>query len=270
MHVIADIVGIAEDDREHIFTCTDAMLRGFVPGTDVTADDRNAASAELFRYAHELTELRRREPADDVWTQIASAQIEDEDGQVTGVEGVELETFFMILTIAGSETTRNALTQGLLALLDHPEQLDDLRANPEVLPSATDEIIRWASPVLFFARSATCRTELGGETIEEGDRVVLWYPSGNRDERVFDEPFRFDVRRDPNPHVSFGGGGPHYCLGANLARKEIEVMMGMLVDRVDVERTGDPVWLNAGPAHNVGVSIDSLPVRLAARPGRSA
>jgi cytochrome P450 len=107
--------------------------------------------------------------------------------------------------------------------------------------------------------------ELGGVTIGAGDRVVLWYPSGNRDERVFDEPFRFDVRRDPNPHVSFGGGGPHYCLGANLARKEIEVMIGMLVEGYDVDRTGDPAWLSAGPVHNVGVSIDSLPVRLAAR-----
>ena len=133
------------------------------------------------------------------------------------------------------------------------------------MPTAADEIIRWASPVLFFARSATRRTELGGETIEAGDRVVLWYPSGNRDERAFDEPFRFDVRRDPNPHVSFGGGGPHYCLGANLARKEVEVMIGMLVERFDVEATGDPVWLNAGAAHNVGVSIDSLGIRLTKR-----
>jgi cytochrome P450 len=265
MHVIADIVGIPEDDREHIFTCTDASLRGFVPDSGVSETERNQASLELFRYAEELTARRRREPADDVWTIIATAEIEDDDGNVTTVEGVELETFFMILTIAGSETTRNALTQGLMALLDHPDQLADLRAHPDLLPTATDEIIRWASPVLFFARSATRQVELGGETIEAGDRVVLWYPSGNRDERVFDDPFRFDVRRSPNPHVSFGGGGPHYCLGANLARKEVEVMTGMLVDRFDIERTGEPVWLNAGAAHNVGVSIDSLPVRLTPR-----
>jgi cytochrome P450 len=265
MHVIADIVGIPEDDREHIFTCTDASLRGFVPDSGVSETERNQASLELFRYAEELTARRRREPADDVWTIIATAEIEDDDGNVTTVEGVELETFFMILTIAGSETTRNALTQGLMALLDHPDQLADLRAHPELLPTATDEIIRWASPVLFFARSATRQVVLGGETIEAGDRVVLWYPSGNRDERVFDDPFRFDVRRSPNPHVSFGGGGPHYCLGANLARKEVEVMTGMLVDRFDIERTGDPILLNAGAAHNVGVSIDSLPVRLTPR-----
>jgi cytochrome P450 len=265
MHVIADIVGIPEADRDHIFSCTDASLRGFVPGSGVSSADRNAASMELFRYAQELTELRRREPADDVWTLIARAELGDADGNVTRVEGVELETFFMILAIAGSETTRNALTQGLLALLEHPDQLDVLRAHPESMPTAADEIIRWASPVLFFARSATRRTELGEATIEAGDRVVLWYPSGNRDERAFDEPFRFDVRRDPNPHVSFGGGGPHYCLGANLARKEVEVMIGMLVERFDVEATGDPVWLNAGAAHNVGVSIDSLAVRLTER-----
>jgi len=265
MHVIADIVGIPEEDRPQIFTCTDAVLRGFVPESGLTDADRFEAAAELFRYAHELTDLRRREPADDVWTLIAHARIEDEDGNVTTVEGIELETFFMILSIAGSETTRNALSQGLLALLDHPDQLDDLRAHPEALPSATEEIIRWASPALFFARTATRTTELGGVTIEEGDRVVLWYPSGNRDERVFEDPFRFDVRRDPNPHVSFGGGGPHHCLGANLARKEIEVMVGQLIERFDVECIGPPVWLNAGPAHNVGVSVDALPVRLTER-----
>jgi cytochrome P450 len=265
MHVIADIVGIPDEDRAHIFTCTDKSLRGFVPGAGISPAERHAASLELFSYAQQLTALRRSEPSDDVWTLIANAEIEDEAGNVTSVEGVELETFFMILTIAGSETTRNALTQGLLALLDHPDRLDDLRAHPELVPSAADEIIRWASPVLFFARSATRDVELGGVTIGAGDRVVLWYPSGNRDERVFDEPFRFDVRRDPNPHVSFGGGGPHYCLGANLARKEIEVMIGMLVEGYDVDRTGDPAWLSAGPVHNVGVSIDSLPVRLAAR-----
>jgi cytochrome P450 len=266
MHVIADIVGIPEEDRGHIFTCTDTSLRGFAPDSGISVAERHGASLELFRYAQELTELRRREPADDVWTLIAGAEIEDDDGNVTSVEGVELETFFMILTIAGSETTRNALTQGVMALLDHPDQLEALRAHPELIQRTADEIIRWASPVLFFARSATRRTELGGATIEAGDRVVLWYPSGNRDERVFDDPFHFDIRRDPNPHVSFGGGGPHYCLGANLARKEVEVMIGMLAAGYDVERTGDPVWLNAGPVHNVGVSIDSLPVRLTARP----
>ncbi len=265
MHVIADIVGIPESDRAHIFTCTDATLRGFVPGGGISEAESNEAMLELFRYAQELTELRRRKPADDVWTIIAHAEIEDDDGNTTSVEGVELETFFMILSIAGSETTRNALTQGLMALLDHPDQLADVRAHPEVLPTATDEIIRWASPVLFFARSATRDVELGGARIEAGDRVVLWYPSGNRDERAFDDPFRFDVRRSPNPHVSFGGGGPHYCLGANLAKKEVEVMTGMLVERFDIERTGPPVWLNAGAAHNVGVSIDSLPVRLTER-----
>jgi cytochrome P450 len=190
MHVIADIVGIPEEDRAHIFTCTDATLRGFVPGSGISETERHGATLEHFRYAQELTAARRREPADDVWTIIAHAEVEDDEGNVTSVEGVELETFFMILAIAGSETTRNALTQGLMALLDHPQQLDDLRAHPELLPSATDEIIRWASPVLFFARTATCDVELGGAPIAAGDRVVLWYPSGNRDERAFRDPAR--------------------------------------------------------------------------------
>ena len=117
----------------------------------------------------------------------------------------------------------------------------------------------------FFGRTATHDVELGGEVISAGDRVVVWYPSGNRDQRAFDQPFRFDIQRDPNPHVTFGGGGVHYCLGANLARKEIEVMLGALSERFDVEITGEPRWLGVGTASNVGVGLDELPVRLIPR-----
>jgi cytochrome P450 len=117
--------------------------------------------------------------------------------------------------------------------------------------------------VLYFGRTVTHDVELGGETIPAGDRVVLWYPSGNRDERTFDDPFRFDIHRTPNPHVSFGGGGPHYCLGANLAKKEVSVLVRMLLDRFrDIEITGEAVWMGSGASSNVGVSVDRLPVRL--------
>ena len=265
MHVIADIVGIPEADRPWIFERTDLMLRAIDPNSSVSFDSQRTVQIELFEYARQLTEEKRTRPTDDVWTLIAQAEIPAEDGTITRLEGMELEMFFVILTIAGSETTRNALAQGVLALLDHPGQLEELRAAPEILPLATEEIIRWSSPVLYFGRTATCDTELGGQHITAGDRVVLWYPSANRDERAFDEPFRFDIHRDPNPHVSFGGGGPHFCLGANLARKEVQVLTGMLFERFDVQPTGDPVWIGAGPVHNVGVSIDHLPVELTAR-----
>ena len=254
MHVIADIVGIPEEDRSWVFERTDVMLRALDPHNDLTREDQTAVQIDLFRYAQELGARKRAEPADDVWTILAS-----------NIDGFELEMFFIILSIAGSETTRNALSQGLMALLDHPEQLEQLRGDPSLMPKATEEIIRWASPVLFFGRSATKDVDLGGAPIKAGDRVVLWYPSGNRDERAFDRPFEFDIHRDPNPHVSFGGGGPHYCLGASLAKKEVAVLTDAVLRRFDVELAGDPVWAGAGPVHNVGVSIDSLPVRLTPR-----
>jgi cytochrome P450 len=265
MHVIADIVGIPEDDRPWVFERTDLVLRALDPHNDLTPEDQLGAQVDLFRYASELTERKRREPADDVWTLIAQAEVPGDDGAPTRLEGLELEMFFVILAIAGSETTRNALSQGLMALLDHPDQLADLRADPGLLPTATEEIIRWSSPVLFFGRTATRDVELGGAAIARGDRVILWYPSANRDSLVFDDPFGFDIRRDPNPHVSFGGGGPHFCLGANLARKEVQVLTGAVLDRFDVRLAGAPHWVGAGPVHNVGVSIDHLPIELRPR-----
>ena len=265
MHVIADIVGIREDDRPWVFERTDLMLKALHPTSGMSFAEQRQVMAELFEYALKLTEEKRQQPTDDIWTLIAQAEIPAEDGTITRLEGLELEMFFVILTIAGSETTRNALTQGLLALVENPDQLERLRREPSLMRSATEEIIRWASPVLFFGRTATRDTELGGVKIAAGDRVVLWYPSGNRDERAFDEPFRFDIERDPNPHVSFGGGGPHFCLGANLARKEIEVLTAMVIDRFDVTVTGVPAWSGAGPVHNVGMSIDELPVELTPR-----
>jgi cytochrome P450 len=265
MHVIADIVGIPEADRPWVFERTDLMLRALDPNNDHTFDEHRAVQVELFGYAHELTNRKRAEPADDVWTLIAQAELPGDDGEVHRLEGIELEMFFVILSIAGSETTRNALSQGLMALVDHPDQIADLRSDPDAIGSATEEIIRWASPVLYFGRTATKDVELGGQQITAGERVVLWYPSGNRDERAFEDPYRFDIRRSPNHHVSFGGGGPHFCLGANLARKEVSVLTAAVLERFDLELTGEPDWVGAGPVHNVGVSIDHLPVRLTPR-----
>jgi cytochrome P450 len=239
------------------------MLRALDPTSDVDPSERQRAERDLFGYAQQLGAQKRENPADDIWTILTTAEIAHDDGEPTSLSELELDMFFIILTLAGSETTRNAISQGLMALVAHPDQMQALRDDPSAMPTATDEMIRWASPVLYFGRTVTREVELGGETIPEGDRVVLWYPSGNRDDSAFDDPFRFDIRRTPNPHVSFGGGGPHYCLGANLAKKEVGVLMRLLLDRFTrIEITGEPVWMGSGASSNVGVSVDRLPVRL--------
>jgi cytochrome P450 len=266
MHVIADIVGIPDADRTWVFRNAEVLLKSQDPGYGFTAEQHEEAQRELFLYASALGRAKREQPDDDVWTILATAEIEHDD-ETSRLSEFELDLFFLILTLAGSETTRNAISQGLVALLDHPDQMDALRnrdrEDPSLLATATEEMIRWASPVLFFGRTATRDVELGGAEIAAGDRVVMWYPSGNRDERAFADPFTFDVARTPNPHVSFGGGGPHYCLGASLAKKEVHVMMGALLDRYDeIELTAPGRWSGSGPIHNVGVSLDALPVRL--------
>jgi cytochrome P450 len=254
MHVIADIIGIPEDDRPEVFQLTDALLRSMDPLQDISVEERLAAELGIYEYARVLNAAKRADPVDDVWSILATGELDD----------FELDLFFLILTIAGSETTRNALAQGLMVLLDNPDQLDDLRRDETLFPAATEEVLRWSSPVISFGRSVTRDTELGGQQLRAGDRVGLFYPSANRDENVFADPYRFDIRRAPNPHVAFGGGGPHYCLGASLARTEIQVMLGELLRRFEtIEITGEPVWISSGPAINVGVAVQSLPVRLA-------
>jgi cytochrome P450 len=270
MHVIADIVGIPEDERPYVFDLTDRMLKGLDRASAVTPEESAQARLDLFTYAEKLSARKKREPADDVWTELTTASFTGEDGSRTTLTKLELDFFFIILTIAGSETTRNAIAQGLLALLEHPDQQAELRADPGLLQTAVEEIIRWSSPVLYFGRTAEVDAEIGGAQIRAGDRVTLWYPAGNRDERAFADPYRFDIRRSPNPHVSFGGGGAHYCLGANLAKREVNVMIRALVTRfTNIELSGPPVWGGAGAAVNVGVSLNELPVRLqpAARQG---
>jgi len=265
MHIIADIIGIPDADRAWVFERTDTMLRALDPASGLSAADRRGAEIDLFRYAQELGRAKREHPADDVWTTIIHAAIDDGAGASVSLSELDVDMFFVILAIAGSETTRNAISQGVLALSERPDQLALLRDDPSLMASATEELLRWSSPVLFFGRTATRDVEIGGVQVAAGDRVVLWYPSGNRDEAAFADPFRFDVRRDPNPHVSFGGGGPHFCLGASLARKEVQVMTAALLGRFDIEIAGPPAWSGSGPVHNVGVSLEHLAVRLVRR-----
>jgi cytochrome P450 len=254
MHIVGDIIGIPEADRDEVFGIIDILLRVNDPKEGITREQAKAAEADLFHHAAALSAAKRAEPTDDVWSILAN-------GDLTIME---LDLFFLTLTFAGSETTRNAITDGLIALLDHPDQLDDLRRDPTLLPRAADEILRWSSPVLAFGRTLMRDTELAGVQMRAGDRLVMFYPSANRDERVFADPFLFDIRRSPNPHVAFGGGGPHYCLGAHLAKMEVQVMIGRLLQRFgDIEIVGEPSRISVGPVNNVGVNVQSLPVRLA-------
>ena len=253
MNMIADIVGIPVDDRPHVFALANAFLQG---GLD--------AQVQMFEYAQELGRTKRAHPQDDVWTILSTVEVETDDGGRTALGEAELDLFFMVLTVAGSETTRNAISAGLSTLLAHPEQLEALRTDPGVMSTAVEEILRWSSPVGYFARRATRATEIRGVPIAAGDRVTLWYPSANRDEDVFDDPFRFDIRRNPNPLVAFGGGGPHYCLGANLAKREITILFEELLARArDIEALGPPSYNAFGIDNPILVAMDELPVRVA-------
>ncbi len=264
MHVIADIVGIPLEDREWLFTLTTNFLQAGDADHPLTLDEQWQLQIQMFEYAQSLGQAKRSDPKDDVWTILSTVEIEDDEGNRTALKEIELDLFFLLLTVAGSETTRNALSLGLLTLLDNPDQLESLRREPEAIPVAVEEILRWASPVSYFARRTTRATEIRGVPIAEGDRVTMWYPSANRDEDVFAEPFRFDIRRSPNPHVAFGGSGAHFCLGANLARREMIILLEELVARTrEVEVLGPPSYSWLGIYNPILLSMRELPVRLA-------
>jgi cytochrome P450 len=264
MHMISDIVGIPVEDREWLFTLTTDFLQASDTEHSLTPKEQMALQVQMFEYAQQLGRQKRSDPQDDVWTILSTVEIEDDDGNHTSLSQVELDMFFLTLVVAGSETTRNALSYGLLALVDHPDQLQSLRQQPDLLPVAIEEILRWASPVTCFARRTTRDTEVRGVPIAEGERVTLWYPSANRDEDVFDAPFAFDIRRTPNPHAAFGGGGAHFCLGANLARREMLILLEELLSRTrQIEILGPPTYCSLGIDNPILLAMQELPVRLA-------
>jgi cholest-4-en-3-one 26-monooxygenase len=263
LHVIADIMGIPENERPDVFKGTNTILRAFDPEGGVGLEQRLDTERQLFAYASSFNDAKRRAPVDDIWSVLVQAEVVDDDGTPTRLSNHELDLFFFLLAAAGSETTRNAISLGMLALFEHPEQLVRLRADPSLMDLAVNEILRWSSPVSYFRRTATRDVEVRGQQIRSGDLVTFWHPSANRDEDVFDEPFTFDVGRTPNDQVAFGGGGPHHCLGATLARREIRIMFESLLDRFgSLEVTGDPVWAVPGPLVTVVCSLDRLPMRL--------
>ncbi|HBX78764.1 MAG TPA: cytochrome P450 [Acidimicrobiaceae bacterium] len=229
LQAIAEIMGVPQEERHLLFDWSNRMVGADDPEYNkdpANTLDATMAAAELYMFASELGTRRREDPRDDVVTKLINAEI---DGDKLTSE--EFELFILLLAVAGNETTRNATAHGMHALMTHPDQMQRLRDNPDLMPSAVEEILRWSSPVLYFRRQATADFELRGKHIRAGDKIAMWHVSGNRDEEVFEDPFRFDVGRTPNDHVAFGGGGAHFCLGANLARLELRLIFEQLVTR---------------------------------------
>ncbi len=254
LQVICDMMGIAEADHDTIFHWTNVILGFGDPDLTTDFDEFARVAMDIGAYATALAEDRRASPGDDLTTALVAAEVDGER-----LTSAEVASFFILLVVAGNETTRNAISHGVAALSRFPEQRDLWWADyTKLAPTAVEEIVRWASPVAYMRRTLTRDTELAGVPMAAGDKVTMWYGSANRDETRFADPWRFDVQRNPNPHLGFGGGGAHFCLGANLARREILVAFEELHRRVpDIRADGEPDRLLSPFIHG----IKRLPVR---------
>ena len=264
MSVIGDILGIPEQDRPRIFDSLDRILKARSPGSKLTPQEGIDLFGTVFGYAMELTAEKRTNPTDDIWSTLASAVITGEDGEEFSLPSNELEFFFFVLTFAGSDTTKNALAIGLQAFVDNPEQIERYREDESLRPGAVEEVLRWASPVAYWTRTTAVDIEMDGQHIPKGERVVAMLRSANRDEEVFSSPFTFDIGRQPNPHVAFGGGGPHHCLGAMLARAELRAVFDELLLRGDGIALGPALVTYPDLTTNMSI-YDEMSVTLSAR-----
>lgn len=253
LQVIAELVGVPHEDRHKVFAWTETMMSIGDPDYNVTEADARVAIGEMFAYADALAQERAGGDGDDLLSVLLRAEPDGER-----LSAADVDMFFLLLMNAGSETTRNLITGGTLALFDHPDERARLVEDRALLPTAIEEMLRWVTPVMHFRRTARHDTELSGQSIREGDKVVMWYSSANRDESQFPDADRFDVARQPNEHVAFGAGGPHFCLGASLARLEARVMFEEMLERL-------PNLAPAGPVRRLQSmfinGIKSLPVR---------
>ncbi len=254
--VIAELMGIPQEDRHKVFDWSNRLIGFDDPEFQTSLEDGKIAAQEMWFYANELAERRKAETGsgEDLVSVLVKGEIE---GEV--LTEMEFDAFFLMLAVAGNETTRNAITGGLLSLLEHPEQKQRLLDQPALLPSAIEEMLRWVTPVMHFRRTAMRDVEMRGKTIREGDKVVMYYPAANRDEEAFPSPDAFDVGRTPNDHLSFGIG-EHFCLGASLARLELRVFFEELLRRYPhVEQSGNVRRLRS----NFINGYKELPVRFA-------
>ena len=248
IQVIMAILGVPSEDGDFLIELSNYLVEGTTDRQSLPDDAfgnttptrllpfGSPASHALFEYGASLGIERRENPRDDVVSRLVLTEVDGER-----LTPNEYKNFFQLLVFAGNETTRTAITHGTIAFADHPEQWQRLLDDPSLLPTAVEEVIRWSSPVLHMRRTATADTEVAGTAIAKGDKVVMWYASSNRDEAVWQAPDKFDIGRSPNPQQSFGGGGPHFCLGAFLARMEISVLIEeMLVRNITLQRVGEP------------------------------
>lgn len=257
--VIADLIGVPQEDRHMVFDWSNRMMGRFDPEYQQSSGDAieqaDAAAVELFEYAQGMAEDHLANPRDDLVTRLLTSDVEGEK-----LTPEEYNFFVLLLAVAGNETTRNLISGGMLSLFEHPEQGRRVADDRSLVPSAVEEMLRWVSPVRYFRRTVAKDTELRGVPIAAGDKLTIWYGAANRDPDVFDDPWTFDVGRDPNEHVAFGGRGPHYCLGASLARLEINVMFEELFERLpSLEQAGTEEML----ASSLINGIKHLPVRVA-------
>jgi cholest-4-en-3-one 26-monooxygenase len=248
LQAIAELLGVAQEDRRKIFDWSNQMIAYDDPEYDI---DPQVASVELINYAMALGQARTDDPRDDIVTKLVTADLDDR-----GLTPDEFAFFVLLLAVAGNETTRNAITHGMLGFFAFPDQWERYRS--ERPATTADEVVRWATPVTVFQRTAVVDAEVGGQAVRAGQRVGLCYSAANFDPEVFEDPNRFDIGRDPNPHLGFGGGGPHYCLGANLAKMEINLMFAAIAEHMPGIRQAGPPRRLRSPWIN---GIKELPVR---------
>ncbi len=264
LKVICSMMGVPAEDHDLVLRMTNIILSGGDPEVVGTPEEALGlfldAGAQLSGLMNRLAAERRETPTDDLTSALVTTEIEGES-----LTHQEIASFFILLCVAGNDTTRNAITSGVLALHEFPEQRDRWLADPALAKTAVEEIIRWASPVTWMRRTATVDTDVNGTPVKAGDKLVLFYGSANRDAAVFANPFAFDVGRSPNPHVGFGAAGPHFCLGAHLARREIAVVFRKLFEQLpDLEVIGPPDRLRSSFVNG----IKRLPVRLGSAAGQ--
>jgi cytochrome P450 len=257
---ISSMLGVPESMRPELYSAAEGQLSAqdpeFAPTGRTSAEVMIESATTMHRIAGELVDARRAEPTDDILSALVHSELDGEPLSAQMLGGI-----FVLFATAGNDTTRNSTSHGVKLFGNHPGEWKRLADDRELLPSAVEEIVRYATPVIHFRRTATEDTELAGVEIAKGDAVVMFYESANRDETVFDEPDRFDVTRAPNPHVGFGGGGPHFCLGANLARAQLRALFNRLADRVIAIDAGEPAYLTS----NFSNGIKRMPVRVTPR-----
>jgi cytochrome P450 len=270
IQVLARLLDVPGEDTGRLISWGNQMIGNTDPEytehllTDPGSDQyrhlpfRSPAAVEVFEYGRELARRRRGGDGTDLISALVNRT--PEDGEP--LTATDFDNYFLLLVVAGNETTRHTISQAMLALIEHPDQLALLQAQPELIPNAVEEFLRWASPVYHFRRTATRDVELDGRPIKAGDKVVMWFASANRDEEVFENPYQLDVTRPPYQHLAFGGNGPHTCLGNNLARMEIRLMFEELIPRLERIELAGPV---TRVRSNFVNGIKTLPVRVRPR-----